>query len=161
MVSLEELNKINLLKALDPDMLDKVRPFVELRDFQNREVIFREGDKALYFYMLLRGGVLLEVQASPTILISLGAIKPGFSFGWSALLPEASSYTSHAVCTEASDVLMIQAGRLVSLMEEDHSLGFRIMEGVVQILKRRLERRTEQFLKTLRNHPDIKEPFWE
>ncbi len=161
MVSLEELHKINLFRNLDAGRLETVRPFVELRDFQNREVIFREGDKALYFYMLLRGGVLLEVQASPSILISLGAIKPGFSFGWSALLPDGSNYTSHAVCTEASDVLMIPGGKLISLMEADHSLGFRIMEGVVQILKRRLERRTEQFLKTLRNHPDIKEPFWE
>jgi hypothetical protein len=40
-------------------------------------------------------------------------------------------------------------------------MGYRIMEGVVHILKRRLERRTNQFLKTLRQHPDIKEPFWE
>ncbi|MCF8061936.1 MAG: cyclic nucleotide-binding domain-containing protein [Deltaproteobacteria bacterium] len=161
MVSLEELNKIYLLQNLETGMLEDIRPFVELRDFQNREVIFREGDKARYFYMLLRGGVLLEVQASPSILISLGSIKPGFSFGWSALLPEESFYTSYAVCTEASDVLMIQADKLLSLMEKNHSLGFRIMEGVVRILKRRLERRTEQFLKTLRNHPDIKEPFWE
>jgi CRP/FNR family transcriptional regulator, cyclic AMP receptor protein len=161
MVSLEELNKIYLFKNLEAEMVQSIRPLVELRDFQNREVIFREGDKALYFYMLLRGGVLLEVQASPSILISLGAIKPGFSFGWSALLPEESNYTSHAVCTEASDVLMIPAGKLISLMEADQSMGFRIMEGVVRILKRRLERRTEQFLKTLRNHPDIKEPFWE
>jgi len=161
MVSLEELRKINLFRNLDAGMLETIRPFVELRDFQNREVIFREGDKALYFYMLLRGSVLLEVQASPSILISLGAVKQGFSFGWSALLPEEANYTSHAVCTEASDVLMIPAGKLLSLMESDHTMGFRIMEGVVGILKRRLERRTEQFLKTLRNHPDIKEPFWE
>jgi CRP-like cAMP-binding protein len=141
-------------------MLEAVQPLVELRDFQNREVIFREGDKALYFCMLLRGGVLLEVQASQSIMISLGAIKPGVSFGWSSLVPD-SRYTSHAVCTEASDVLMIPGGKLLALMEADSGLGFRIMEGVVRILKRRLERRTEQFLKTLRNHPDIKEPFWE
>ena len=160
MVSPEELEKIYLLRDLTPEMLEEIQPLVEMRDYQNREVIFREGDKALYLYMLLRGKVLLEVPASDSILISLGAIKPGFSFGWSSLLPE-STYTAHAVCTEASDVLMVPGNRLLDLMEKDHHLGFRIMEGVVHILKRRLERRTEQFLKTLRQHPDIKEPFWE
>jgi CRP-like cAMP-binding protein len=160
MVSLEALRKIYLLRDLTPEMIDWIRPMVEMRDYQNREVIFREGDKALYLYMLLRGKVLLEVQASPSILISLGAIKPGFSFGWSSLLPD-SVYTTHAVCAEASDVLMIPGRKLMELMEKNHSMGFRIMEGVVHILKRRLERRTEQFLKTLRQHPDIKEPFWE
>ncbi len=160
MVSLESLKKIYLLQGLTDTMLEKMQPFAEERDYQNREVIFREGDKALFFFMLHQGKLLLEVQASESIMISLGSIKPGFSFGWSALLPD-SNYTAYAICTEPSDVLMIRGDKFLGLMDEDHHLGYRVMEGVVRILKRRLERRTNQFLKTLRHHPDIREPFWE
>ena len=160
MVSLERLRSIYLLQGLKDSMLEKIQPLTEERDYQNREVIFREGDKALFFYMLHQGKILLEVEASETIMISLGSIKPGFSFGWSALLSD-SLYTAYAICTEPSDVIMIRGDKFLALMDEDHHLGYLVMEGVVRILKRRLERRTNQFLKTLRQHPDIREPFWE
>ncbi|MGD8387886.1 MAG: cyclic nucleotide-binding domain-containing protein [Desulfobacteraceae bacterium] len=160
MVSLDCLRTIYLLQDLADEMLEKIQPLVEERDYQTREVIFREGEKAIFFYMLCQGKILLEVQASESIMISLGSVKPGFSFGWSALLSEAS-YTAYAICTEPSDVLMIRGDKLLALMDEDHDLGYMLMEGVVRILKRRLERRTNQFLKTLRQHPDIREPFWE
>jgi len=160
MVPVENLRRIYLLENLTDDMLEEIQPFAEMRDYQNLEVIFREGEKAFYLYMLLQGKVLLEVQASESLLISLGSVKSGFSFGWSALLPD-SSYTAHAICSEPSDVIMIPGEKILALMDEDHHMGYRIMEGVVRILKKRLERRTDQFLKTLRNHPDIREPFWE
>ena len=34
-------------------------------------------------------------------------------------------------------------------------MGYIIMEGVVKILKNRLERRTGQYLKVMSKHPDI------
>jgi len=160
MVPVEKLRKIYLLENLTDEMLDKLRPLAEIREYQNMEVVFRERDKAIYLYMLFQGKILLEVQASETLLIALGAVKPGFSFGWSALLSDAH-YTAHAICSEPSDVIMIPGKKFLALMEEDHHMGYRIMEGVVHILKRRLERRTDQFLKTLRHDPDIREPFWE
>jgi CRP-like cAMP-binding protein len=160
MVPVENLRRIYLLENLTDEMLEKIQPLAEIREYQNLEVIFREGEKAIYFNMLFQGKVLLEVQASESLMISLGAVKPGFSFGWSALLTD-HSYTAHAICREPSEVIMIPGKKLLALMDEDHHMGYRIMEGVVHILKRRLERRTNQFLKTLRQHPDIKEPFWE
>jgi len=91
---------------------------------------------------------------------NLGSIKSGFSFGWSALLP-GSKYTTHAICVEPSEVFCVPNEKFLNLLEKDHSMGYRVMQGAVSILEKRLERRTEQFLKTLRMHPDIKKPFWE
>ncbi|MBN2125143.1 MAG: Crp/Fnr family transcriptional regulator [Deltaproteobacteria bacterium] len=159
MVSLDELKKIYLLGELTDSMIENLSPIADLHDYQDREVIFREGQEAKNFFMLAQGKVLLEVQASDTILISLGSIKPGYSFGWSALLP-GSSYTAYAMCAEHCEVITVPGEKFLGLMEEDHTMGYLIMQGVVRILKKRLERRTEQFLKTLREHPDIKKPFW-
>ena len=159
MVSFEDLKKIYLLENLSDDMLEKLRPICELRSYDDRTVIFREGQPADCFYMLLKGKVLLEVEASETIMISLGSIKPGYSFGWSALIP-GSRYTALAMCVEQTEVVTVQGDQFLRLMDDDHSMGYQILEGVMRILKRRLERRTSQFLKTLREHPDIKKPFW-
>ena len=131
---------------------------VAQRIFGDRAIIYEERQKADDFYMLLKGKVLLEVEAAEAINISLGSIKPGYSFGWSALLP-ASSHTSYAICVEPCEVITIPGDKLLNAFENDHTMGYRVMEGVVSILKRRLERRTDQFLKTLRTHPDIEKLF--
>ena len=160
MVSFEDLKKIYLLGNLTDPMLQKMRPFAHLRLFGERTVIFEEGQGAEYFYMLLKGKVVLEVEASKTVMISLGSIKPGYSFGWSALIPE-SAYSAYAICVESCEVVSIPGDHFLQLLEEDHSMGYRVMEGVVRILKRRLERRTGQFLETLRKQPDIRKLFTE
>ena len=76
------------------------------------------------FYMLKEGKVLLEVDASESISISLGAMKTGFSFGWSSLFP-GSTYTATAVCVEPTEVIAIPGKDLVRLMDEDHHNGLR------------------------------------
>ena len=159
MVSPEQLRKVYLIEPLSDDMIERLSSIATVRSFEDREVVFREGQEAERFYMLLSGKILLEVEASETIMIALGSIKPGYSFGWSALLP-GSVYTACAMCVEPSEVISVPGQSLLRLLEEDHRMGYLVMEGVVRILKRRLERRTNQFLKTLRQHPDIKKPFW-
>jgi len=158
-VSTEDIKTIYLLQRLTDPLLEKVRPMIESKFYEDRDVIFREGEKAERFFMLLKGKILLEVQASEAMMIVLGAIKPGYSFGWSGLIP-GESYTTYAIAAEPSEVLILEGEKFLALMEEDHTIGYRIMQGVVNILKRRLERRTDQFLRTLRRHPDIQNPFW-
>ncbi len=154
MISLEDLKKIYLLQNLSGEMLERVLPMAQLHPFKEREVIFEEGEKADNFYMLHRGKLLLEVEISETMIISLGSIKSGYSFGWSALL-SGSTYTSYAVCTEPCEVITVPGKEFMGLLKEDHTMGFRVMEFTAKILKNRLERRTGQFLKVMSKHPDI------
>ena len=158
MVSFADLKKINILQDLSDSMLGKVLPYVQLQLFQERAVIYEEGQRASDFYMLTTGKVLLEVAASETMNISLGSVKPGYAFGWSALLPE-SSHTAYAICVEPSEVITIPGDTFLKILAEDHDMGHRIMEFVFTILKRRLDRRTSQLLKAIRSHPDIQRLF--
>lgn len=154
MVSIDELRKIYLLENLTDPMLLKILPIIEPLQFEERELVFEEGETAENFYMLKRGKILLEVEISEILIISLGSIKSGYSFGWSALL-EGSTYTSYAVCTEPCDVLATPGKKLVELLKEDPIMGYRVMDFTAKILKNRLERRTGQFLKVMSKHPDI------
>jgi len=155
MVSAEELKKIFLLQNLTDGMLEKIIPQLRALHFSEREIIFEEGNKAENFYMLKKGKILLEAEISDQLTISLGSIKSGYSFGWSALLSE-PSHTSHAVCAEPSDVFAIPGEKLRDILEGDPSMGYRVMGFAAKILKNRLERRTGQLLKVMANHPDMK-----
>ena len=158
MIAFDELRKILVLEDVTNSMLGRMVPLLQMRVFGERDIIFRQGEDAELFYMLKEGKVLLEVDASESISISLGAMKTGFSFGWSSLFP-GSTYTATAVCVEPTEVIAIAGKDLVRLMDEDHDNGYGIMWKIVAILRRRLGRRTGQFLRAIEQHPDIQKIF--
>lgn len=155
MVSPSELKRINLIQRLTDQMIERISPFVDSRRYVEKEAICEQGDDADMFYMLRSGKAILKVDVTEAVTISLGAIKPGFSFGWSALLNPDGLYTSSAVAAEPSEVFVIPGARLNELMADDPDMGFRIMYGTSKILENRLERRTNQFLKALARHIDL------
>ncbi|MBW2021324.1 MAG: cyclic nucleotide-binding domain-containing protein [Deltaproteobacteria bacterium] len=158
MISIDELRKIHLVQALEDAELEKLRPLCNVTIFSEKATIFEQGQDADHFYMLFKGKVLLEVELAENIMISLGSVKPGYCFGWSSLF-RGSKYTSSAICSEPSEVISLPADKLISLMEKDPVVGYKLMKGALEILRNRLTKRTDQFLKTLRMHPDIQSLF--
>ena len=154
MIAREELKQIIMLRYLTDEMLDKLIPITELLYFDKRELIFRQGEKSRHFYMLKEGKVILEQKITDKIAVSLSAIKPGHSFGWSAML-DGEEYSIDAVCAEPCKVFTFRDEKIKALFEEDHSLGFIMSQRLLHIIKKRYDIRTEQFIKTLRHHPEI------
>jgi CRP-like cAMP-binding protein len=154
MIAREELKQIIMLRYLTDEMLDKLIPITKLLYFDKRELIFRQGEKSRHFYMLKEGKVILEQQITDKIAVSLSAIKPGHSFGWSAML-DGEEYSIDAVCAEPCKVFTFRDEKIKALFEKDHSLGFRMSQRLLHIIKKRYDIRTEQFIKTLRHHPEI------
>ncbi len=154
MVSVDELRKIYLVQNLSDEQLESLGSILERRFLEEKEVIFEQNQQADNFYMLKRGKVLLRVDISASTTISLGAVKPGYSFGWSSLLGD-NAYTSHAVCVEPSELFVAPGAKFMELLDQDHTMGYLVMQGVVRILENRLRRRTEQLLKTMRKQMEI------
>ncbi len=154
MVSRFDVQDIVILGYLTEEMIQKLLPELEILRFEEGEILFHAGDPADMFYMLKRGKILLEQRVSEKVTISMGTVKPGYSFGWSALLGD-QGYSLDTICGEPCEVLRIRAKTLFAMIEEDHSMGYRLMHRLLHVLKRRLDLRTELFLKLIRNHPDI------
>ena len=158
MVSVAELKEIVMMTHLEDDMLARLRTIVDVLTFNDQEVIFRQGDVADRFYMVKRGKVLLEQQMTDLVTVSVGSIKPGFSFGWSTMISE-GKYTTDAVCAEPSEVYSMLGHKLRSLCNEDPRMGFLLCQRLLVILKKRYDLRTGQFLKVIQHHPDMQDLF--
>jgi len=156
MVTRQDLKQIVILGYLTDAMLDKMLPYVGCQRFEEGDVIFREKEPGETFYMLKWGKILLQQRISERIQVSVSAVKPGYSFGWSAVLREVEFYTLDAICVEASEVFSIRRQDIRKLLDEDHAMGYYLMQRIVVMVKKRLDRRTEQFLKVIIDHPDIK-----
>ena len=158
MVTKESLASIHILDQLTDKMLVKLLPYIDVQHYDEREVIFREGDRTDSFYMLKKGKILLEKRISNKITISIASIKPDFSFGWSAMLNE--PLRLDAVCSESSVIYALNAKEAYKQMEADPHMGYLIYKELIRIVQRRLDLRTEQFARVISKHPHI-EPLLE
>lgn len=154
MIIEKDLKQFVMLGYLSDEMIAKLLPITEMLLFDKDEMIFRQGEKANRLYLLKKGKVLLEHRITDKITIALSSVKPGYSFGWSAMLDN-DVYSSDAVCTESCMVYTFKEAKLKSIMEQDHSLGFIISKRLLHVVKKRFDIRTEQFVKTIKSHPEI------
>ena len=156
MVATEELKKMVIMSHLKEDMLDRITAITDVLTFDDKETIFRQGNIADRFYMVKRGKVLLEQQMTEKITVSVGAIKSGFSFGWSTMIEE-GYYTNNAVCAEPCEIFSIAGKKIRSLCQDNPHFGFLFTQRILMILKKRYDHRTEQFIRVIKHHPDMKD----
>ena len=158
MVDREELKKIIMFSNLTDAMLDNLIPIIDVLNFDKDEIIFHENGPAHRYYMMHTGYVTLEQRISDEVTAIVGSIKPGFSFGWSAML-EDGLYTSDAVCVEPSEVFSFKRDKIFKLFEQDPALGLHMYQRLMVIIKKRLDYRTSQFRMAIVNHPDMHNLF--
>lgn len=154
MVNRQELRGFIVLEHLTDEMLDRLGGLVDRLNFEEGDLIFREGDPAERFYMLWRGKILMEQRIAPSVTISLGTIKPSYSFGWSAML-EGGAYTVDTICADPSEVFSIRSAKIRRLLDSDPAMGYRLTRQLLRMVKNRLDRRTTQLIKLFRSHPDM------
>ncbi len=154
MVNIRALKTFVMLGYLTDEMLGKLIPITDILQYDENERVFSQGQAADRFYLLKMGKVLLEQRITDTLTISLSAVTSGFSFGWSAML-DGGDYSSDAVCALPSVIYSFKASRLKKIMEADQSMGFIISQRLLYVLKKRYDARTEQFVKTIKYHPEI------
>ncbi len=154
MIRKSDLKKNEFMCSLTDEMLEKLMPITAVLEVNSGEIIFDEGDPAADFYMVKSGKVLLEQKLSDEIMVTVSSIDPGEAFGLSVLLNREERSMS-AICNESATIFVINRNSLLNIMGEDHSLGYLIMKQTATVLNRRWMLRTEQFLRSLSNHPDI------
>ena len=159
MVTVDDLRQIVMLTYLTDSMLESLSEIVDVLKFDQNEVIFIENAAAMRFYMLRSGSVLLEQEISEDVTACVGSIKPGYSFGWSAMVEEASFYTTHAVCVEDAEVYSCKREKILKLFERDPEMGFRFYQRLLVIIKKRLDYRSVQFRQAIMKHPDMQGLF--
>lgn len=155
MIKKSDLKKNEFLQFLTDEMLERILPITKVLEVESREIIFNEGDPAENFYLVKSGQILLEQKISKDILVNVSAIEANEAFGLSVLLHR-DERSMAAICNEAATLFVIHRNDLLNLMEKDHTMGYLIMKHTATVLRKRWVKRTEQFLRALKSHPDIK-----
>jgi CRP-like cAMP-binding protein len=103
--------------------------------FEKGTVIFREGDKADYFYTLVEGRVGLTIGEPAKEIYIFD--KSGEAFGWSSLV-DRNYYSASAECLESSDLLQFEKNDLNEFLLKNVESAFTFYKRLAGMLGNRL-----------------------
>ncbi len=110
--------------------------------YEKGSSIFYENSIAKDFYILEEGEAKLLIklngQGQNSIKqVFIDTITTGDVFGWSSIVTP-HLLTMSAVCVKSTSVFVVNGNELIFLMDNDHSLGYEIMKGLVRVIGVRL-----------------------
>lgn len=126
------------VKGLNPHQLRLLNDCAMEVNFQADELIFREGDPANRFYLILEGNVALESYTEEAGRIPIQIVGAGEVLGWSWLFPP---YYWHfdARALEPTKALFFYGTPLREECECDHDLGYELLKRMSEVLLQRLQ----------------------
>jgi CRP-like cAMP-binding protein len=113
--------------------------------FETDELIFRDGDLANRFYLILEGKVALETSLKNGNTVVLQTLGPGDLLGWSWLF---SPYVwrLHARAVEPIEALFFYGTPLREQCELNHDLGYELFKRISEVMMQRLQIARGRFL---------------
>ncbi len=112
--------------------------------FDAGELIFQEGDRSSFFYLLVSGNVALEVQ-SPGRAVRVETLYAGDVLGWSSITGE-SGKQFQARALEPVLAVAFDGARLSHACEQDYAFGFAFVRAILSVLAGRLHAVRAQLL---------------
>lgn len=143
MVTPQLLYQYPFFEFLNKTQLKAVSKIAKEAIFESGEVIFREGARANWLYILAKGSIDLyftvEIPSRPELNKELlfGSITPGAIFGISAMV-EPYLLTSSARASRTSQVIMIEAAGLLALCNKDEKLAYEFIRQVAMATMERI-----------------------
>jgi CRP-like cAMP-binding protein len=138
------------MKRLDSPLLDhpffagmskrflrEIEPFATAIHFPEGEFVFREGDRANCFFLIVDGKIALQSEARGRGTIVIETIESGQALGWSWLF-EPFTWHFDARTVRPTDALMLDATRLRALCEKHPRLGYEVTKRIAELVIHRL-----------------------
>ncbi len=133
------------LAGLEPGQIDSLAQFAMLRDFEDREVIFEQGDLANRFYLINAGHVLVSSESSTGETVEIEMLGDGDVLGWSWMF-EPCKWQFDAAAVGDTETIFFYATPLLAQLDADPALGYELMRRMARITVRRLQKTRERLV---------------
>lgn len=122
------LSQTAFFAGLKAHQLELVSSISQLEEYEEDCQVYNIGERAKILYVLLEGMVRFAIGYGNRNASAGNILRRGQVFGWAALTPSANLRIATASCLTPCSVLAIDGESLLALMEQDHTLGYRIMQ---------------------------------
>jgi len=143
-----EFGQLSIFKGLDNHQLGLIDPMLELCYFSPEQVIFEQGQRTEFLYILLRGKVEVRFKPYDGPPLTVTRIDPGGVFGWSTALNR-ETYTSSAHAIEKCEAYRLSGIQLQSFCTQEPVTGKILLERLAGVIAERLNNTHAQILSIL------------
>ncbi len=138
--------KLNVLNEGDhPFLLGMPKEFLEVAtehgteiELEAEEMLFREGEAAERFYLILSGKVALEISAADHPRITVETVGTGEVLGWSWLISP-RRWTLDARTVKPTRLIALNAPDLQRYFSQHPELGYRFLLRLLPVIAERLD----------------------
>lgn len=150
MDKVEVLRNVELFEGATEELLTKVTGIAEGKNFTLGEMIFEEGEKAEWIYILLEGKVRISIDltSKPTYVTVAMLSEPNWAFGWSGIVAP-YRYTATATCDEDTRVLAIPGIKFEEILDQEAECGCKVMKKLTELISNRLRNSRMVLLRTM------------
>jgi len=128
------LAEARFFSGLTKTQLARVAALGQLRAFPQDTRIYTIGDAVDDFYVLADGMVRFTLGLGKRETSAGDIIRRGEVFGWAPLVEGQPRRIATAYCLTPCEVVALDGGALMSLMESDASLGYALMKKLAVLL---------------------------
>jgi CRP-like cAMP-binding protein len=133
MVEVNDFKKLDIFNVFSENQLSEISEITEIKKFGKGTHVYERGKRADNIFVVINGLVSLNrFEPGENVGISFEKREKGELFG-TACFMEPQEYTLTAVCLEDSDVLAVDANKLLKLCEADPEVGYKFLKEVAKI----------------------------
>src|SRR5512135_1659748 len=113
---------------LVPTQIERLVGIAGIRTVAEGELLFREGDREDYMYVILDGQLGLDAYVPSQGTHNIYTADPLDILGWSSMTPIVRQRTASATALSPVRLLRFESSTLRRMCDEDHDLGYLIMK---------------------------------
>lgn len=132
------LQAVPWFQEISTEHFEAITKFTRIISKDSDEIVFQEGDKIDYLYVVLEGRVAIELNSIDRGKMRIFTAEPLDVVGWSSITPVVRQRTATARAVVPSNLLSIDALKLQRLCEENCELGYLIMRRISNVVAGRL-----------------------
>lgn len=134
----QAFRSIPWLHPLDRIALDRLHKISKIIRLDSGTILFNEGDKEDYLYIIIEGHIALEMNVPDRGRTKILTAEPFEIIGWSSATPVIRQRIATAIATSPASLLAIDANKLRQLCDEDNKIGYVFMHRLANIIATRL-----------------------
>jgi CRP-like cAMP-binding protein len=128
------LGQARFFSGLAKPQLERVAALGRVRAFPQDTRIYTVGDAVDDFYVLADGMVRFTLGLGKRETSAGDIIRRGDVFGWAPLVEGHARRIATAYCLTPCEVVAIEGGALMGLMEHEPALGYALMKKLAVLL---------------------------
>jgi CRP-like cAMP-binding protein len=129
------IQQSDLFWGMNRDFVKKLMNVAEKKSYQKGYILFREGDPALDFYVLIKGQVKLSIGETGQMVYTVD--RAGEAFGWSSII-ERDVYSASGECQQDTLLQKFDARTLLNILEQDPANGLIFIKRLAGLIGNRL-----------------------